>query len=501
MPMTPAITIQNIPAHFTEALFNALLDGNRIHTKRVLLEKTSNGSGQTAYIWLKNDRYQSKAIQLLNECEVEDRLLTAADTDNQTLERLPKEAAKPEPRKPARNQPAPGEPLMGEPETIIAPGPSHDGEHEALVDLSEWRVPFDTLGLSPEILENIKKQGFDETTPIQGCAIPQILNGHDVVGRAQTGSGKTLAFALPMVELLKDKPGKGLRGLIVAPTRELAVQITEVIDRLIVGTGLKSIAIYGGDHILDQIVQLKESPDILIATPGRLLDIQSRGRFRIDCAEIIVLDEADRMLDMGFMPQIKDIFACFYEKPQVLLFSATLVEEIQKMRVVQLKNPVFIDVGAPDLTPLKSVQQEIVRVRNLEEKDKRLRQELDKEKGPIIVFVATKRETEKLCQRLKRDNYHATRIHGDIDQADRLRAVEMFKQGRYNILVGTDVASRGLDIEGVALIINYDLAMSPEDHIHRIGRTARAGASGKAVTLLNPQDNRHFHEFKTAFGL
>ncbi|MBI1388843.1 MAG: DEAD/DEAH box helicase [bacterium] len=488
--MIPAVTLRSIPASITLDLLKAILDGNRVQWKKVILESESSG-GQTAHVWLHGgERAVRDAMRNLEECEVEDRILTVGESDEDAIQRL-KDSPDDEPaRADKRDSSRNGD--DDEDESTDLP--------EALHDLSQWRLPFNSLGLSPELMKNVEAMGFETTTPIQGAAIHSAIEGNDVIGRAQTGSGKTLAFAIPMIERLKDRPGKGLRGLVVAPTRELAVQITEVIDKLIEGTGLKSIAIYGGDHILDQIVQLKDAPDILIATPGRLLDLQSRGRFRIDSAEIIVLDEADRMLDMGFMPQIKNIFSCFYEKPQVLLFSATLVEEIQKMRVVQLKDPVFVDVGAPDLTPLKAVAQEVIRVKSKEEKEKRLRELLRQEQGPTIVFVATKRETEMLCQRLKREGFHATRIHGDIDQSDRLKAVDLFKQGRYSILVATDVASRGLDIEGIAHVINYDLAMSPEDHIHRIGRTARAGAAGKATTLIDPRDARQFHEFKQALG-
>ena len=214
--------------------------------------------------------------------------------------------------------------------------------------------------------------------------------------------------------------------------------------------------IYGGEHILDQVAQLFTGAEIIIATPGRLLDLQGRGKLRFDAAEILVLDEADRMLDMGFMPQIQNIVRCFYSHPQTLLFSATIPDEIKKLSKNILKDPVLVEVGEPDLSPLESISQEILYV-TPHEKDQALYELLDHEPGTIIVFVSTKRMAEQLSQRLKYDGYPATRIHGDIEQVDRIKAVEKFRSGECRILVATDVAARGLDIENVAHVINYDL--------------------------------------------
>ncbi|MGC9329883.1 MAG: DEAD/DEAH box helicase, partial [Candidatus Hinthialibacter sp.] len=436
-----------------------------------------------AYIVLKQPEAVKSALRRLQGCEISDCIIEPAEVGEAGLQWIEEELE----RKNVEQK---------------SPKPPSEERHFSKEIVSELEVddaieclPFASLGVSDSVLKNLSRLGFTMATPIQTLAIPPAMEGCDLIGRAQTGTGKTLAFGISIVERLLAKPGRGMRALVVAPTRELAIQIKESIEEILVDTGLKTMVVYGGDSILDQMLELREGVDILIATPGRLLDLQSRGRVRIDSAEIFVLDEADRMLDMGFLPQISDIFRCFYEHPQTMLFSATMSTELRQLTGLNLKDPVFVNTGAPDLTPLDSVSQEVFYV-SPDEKEQILFDVINHETGPIIIFARTKRSTERLANRLKSAGYSATRIHGDIDQSKRLQAMEAFREGKFQILVATDIASRGLDIEGIAHVINYDLPMAPEDHLHRIGRTARAGAKGKATTFVTHQERRTIRPFK-----
>ncbi|MBN2326281.1 MAG: DEAD/DEAH box helicase [Candidatus Omnitrophica bacterium] len=440
-----------------------------------------------AYIILKQPKAVSSALHCMQGCEISDCIVETAEIDEAAWQWIQEEIERKRIEKESQKPASEGRRLSKD----IAP--------ELEVEDAIECLPFASLGVSDAVLQNLNRLGFKKATPIQTLAIPPAVEGCDLIGRAQTGTGKTLAFGIPIVERLLANPGRGMRALVVAPTRELAIQIKESIEEILVDTGLKTMVVYGGDSILDQMLELREGVDILIATPGRLLDLQSRGRVRIDSAEIFVLDEADRMLDMGFMPQISDIFRCFYEHPQTMLFSATVPTELRKLTGVNLQSPVFVNTGAPDLTPLDSVSQEVFYV-SPEEKEQILFDVLNQETGPIIIFVRTKRSTERLAHRLKAAGYSATRIHGDIDQSKRLQAMDAFREGKFQILVATDVASRGLDIEGIAHVINYDLPMAPEDHLHRIGRTARAGAKGKATTFVTHQERRTIRHFKKVLG-
>lgn len=490
--MSSVITIANLPSITTLDLLKKILIGNQIRWIELDLHDSSGGFKE-GYVLLKNDQDTGTVLRLLNECEVSDLVLKAdlAPEDiqnsfgwkNRSFER-------PAPAKAS---------LVDLPDEIFADEADEAAEESENVVVEEEPIAFDTLGLSPIVLENLRAVGFINATPIQALAIAPAMEGCDLIGRAQTGTGKTLAFCIPVVERLLAKPGKGIRALVLAPTRELAVQIKESIDKILVNIPLRAVVVYGGENIVEQMMELGKGCDILIATPGRLLDIQSRGRLRFDAAEILILDEADRMLDMGFMPQVRAIFKCFYEHPQTLLFSATIPQEIKKLTGVSLKNPVLVDVGMPDLTPLDTVTQEVFYV-SPDEKIDLLYRILDHEEGSVMIFTRTKIAAERLAKRLKSKNYAVTRIHGDIEQADRTKAVELFKQGRYKILVGTDVVARGIDIKGIAHVINYDLPMAPEDHLHRIGRTARAGATGRATTFVTHAERRALREFRTVLG-
>ncbi len=494
--MLPAITLRNLPPRVNLYLLQEILSANHVPWKQVALHAEPNDSESTleAHVLLKGRDSLQSALRTMNGCEIADCIVEANEADETAITQFKEEAKK----------------QLREKETW--PDTSSDIKNSSrlpkdktsstlrMENQVEHCAPFDSLGLSPPVMENLKQMGFEITTPIQSLAIPPAMEGCDLIGRAQTGTGKTLAFSIPIVERLLPNPSRCVRALVLAPTRELAVQIKIVVEELILNTGLKTVVVYGGDSITDQMMELRGGVDILIATPGRLLDLRERGRLRFDAAEIIVLDEADRMMDMGFLPQIKAVFQCFHAHPQTMLFSATIPTELRSLTGVNLKNPVFVDVGDPDLSPLDAVTQKVYYV-SPEEKEKRLLDLLDHEDGPILVFLKTKRDTEKLALRLKKLGYHATRIHGDIEQRDRMKAVEAFRTGRYDILVATDVASRGLHIEGIAHVVNYDLPMAPEDHLHRIGRTARAGAAGKATTFITHHERRSIKPFKTVLGL
>ncbi|RJP23784.1 MAG: DEAD/DEAH box helicase [Candidatus Omnitrophota bacterium] len=511
--MQPAIIICNLPSNLSKPLFEKILSANNIAWKDVILREAPDAPepSQEAFVVLKKQKRLEKVLIQLNECEIADRTLQATVADENVIEsfRPSKEVSPVKPEKKPETKVSADENVIESfrpSKKVIPAKPEKKPETKvsAIVDGVEiaddtLRIPFHSLGLSEIVQSNIDKLGFEATTPIQALAIPPIMKGSDLIGEAQTGTGKTLAFAIPMIERILPQTVRRLRGLVLAPTRELAIQIKETFDDLLEGTHLRAVVVYGGDHIIDQLIEMHDGMDILIATPGRLLDLRGRGRLRFDCAEIVVLDEADRMLDMGFMPQIKSVFGSFYEHPQTLLFSATIPPELRKLTGVDIVDPVFVKVGYNKLTPLDTVTQSVINV-SLDDKWHGLLDILDHEEGPFLIFARTKRDTERLARKLIDHGYPATRIHGDISQADRLKALNAFRMGRYDILVATDVASRGLDIEGIAHVINYDLPMAPEDHLHRIGRTARAGATGKATTFVTNKDRRSLKQFRSVLG-
>ncbi len=498
--MLPAITLRNLPLKLNLFVLETIFSTNRIQWKDAVLCPDSDDS-LIAFVLLKSAKSVKYAMQKMNECEISDRIIEILPSTEEEIARLEEELEKTRQKEKETSRSSNNINSSSEdkqlPKDNKLPDEDEDEDKEE-VDNIEC-LPFSSMGLSDAVMRNLERLKFETATPIQTLAIPPALEGCDIIGRAQTGTGKTMAFGIPIVELLLKHPGKGLRALVIAPTRELAVQIKDVIADIIVDTGLKTLVVYGGDNILDQMLTLRDGIDILIATPGRLLDIQSRGRLRVDAAEILVLDEADRMLDMGFLPQMTKIFHCFYEHPQTMLFSATIPTELGKLTGINLKNPVLVDVGATDLTPLEAVSQKVLYL-SPEEKEHYLYDLLDHESGPVLVFAKTKRSTERLAQTLKSKGYSATRIHGDIDQSIRTRAVEAFRNGEYKILVATDVASRGLDIDGIAHVVNFDLPMAPEDHLHRIGRTARAGATGKATTFITHKERRTIKPFNVVLG-
>jgi ATP-dependent RNA helicase RhlE len=363
-------------------------------------------------------------------------------------------------------------------------------------------MSFDSLGLSPAILRAIAEQGYTEPTPIQTQAIPVVLEGRDIMGGAQTGTGKTAAFTLPMLQRLSvhantsPSPARHpIRALILTPTRELAVQVEESVKTYSKYVDLRSTVVYGGTDIRNQIKPLMEGVEILVATPGRLLDHVEQKTVKLSQVEILVLDEADRMLDMGFMPDLRRILALLPATRQNLLFSATFAGEIKKLADALLRSPVLIEVARRNKTA-EAVTQLAYKV-NADDKLNFLVR-LIRAKGlkQILVFTKTKISAGRVSNQLVKRGIQAAAIHGDKSQAERIKALEDFKQGNVAVLVGTDVAARGLDIEDLPVVINYELPTTPEDYVHRIGRTGRAGASGEAISLVAPEELRMLAEIE-----
>ena len=356
-------------------------------------------------------------------------------------------------------------------------------------------MSFEQLGLSSDILKAIADQGYTIPTPIQSQAIPAILEGKDVMGGAQTGTGKTAGFTLPMLRRLEFhanssmSPAKHpIRGLILVPTRELAVQVYESVKTYGKYLKLKSTVIYGGVNIDPQIQEVRAGVEILVATPGRLLDHIQQKTLVLSKIEILVLDEADRMLDMGFMPDIKRILELMPAQRQSLMFSATFSTEIKKLADKILRQPVLIEVAKRN-----SISELVTHV--VHPVDQKNKQALlvhlikSKELKQALIFMRTKHGADRLVQQLVRNEIVSAAIHGDKNQLQRTQALEDFKQGEIEILVATDVAARGLDIEDLTYVINFELPNNPEDYVHRIGRTGRAGAKGYAISLVCEEEN------------
>jgi len=341
---------------------------------------------------------------------------------------------------------------------------------------------FSNLGISPYILQILQQLNYTIPTPIQRQAIPVALEGKDLVGIAQTGTGKTLAFGIPLIQRLMQNKGV---GLIVLPTRELALQVEESLKRITDKQNLRLAVLIGGVSMRPQINALNRNPHIIIATPGRLNDHLQQGTTRMKNVKIVVLDEADRMLDMGFAPQIKMIFQYVPRERQTMLFSATLAPEIMKMANGLLKLPIRVEV-APAGTVADFLTQEIFIVKK-EEKVRVAEKILEQYKGPTLIFTRTKFGAKKLTRAIKNMGHKAAEIHSNRSLSQRKEALEGFKAGRHRILVATDIASRGIDVTGIELVLNYDLPSNTEDYVHRIGRTARAGVKGHAISLVGPE--------------
>ena len=341
---------------------------------------------------------------------------------------------------------------------------------------------FQELGMSAEILKALKENKFETPFPIQEAAIPLILKGLDVIGQAHTGTGKTAAFSLPI--LTKIKRNGPIQALILVPTRELAVQVTNEISKFVRYTGLRSVSIYGGQSIGLQHDLLRRGVQIVVATPGRLIDHLKRGSIQLDDVRYVVLDEADRMLDMGFIEDIKFILFYVTEDRQTCLFSATMPQEILRLAQDYMKEPKEIRLNEEELS-LDTIDQSYLIVHE-REKFKHLCNFIkNRDKKQTIVFAATKQRTHRLANELKQEGFRAITIHGDLSQKQRDIAMYRFKNGNEDILVATDIAARGIDVPAVGHVINYDIPEDPLIYFHRIGRTARAGATGKAISLVS----------------
>ena len=347
---------------------------------------------------------------------------------------------------------------------------------------------FSDFNLTSPILDKLQKLNLSIPTPIQALSIPLALEGRDLLGTAQTGTGKTFAFGLPLVNHLALNKDSG--ALILTPTRELALQVLTAIKSLTSkGNLLDAALLIGGDPIQKQLKQLKKAR-LVVGTPGRMKDHLKRNSLKLNKFDYLVLDETDRMLDMGFVDDIKSIIEKL-PSHQTLLFSATLPKKISDLAQKFLNNPQRIIAGKEN-TPIIDIKQE---VRNVSQKEKfsQLKIELLERKGSIVLFVKTKRSADKIALQLRKDKFNAEAIHGDLRQSKREKVLMKFRKNKFQILVATDVAARGLDIPHIEHVINYDIPQNPEDYIHRIGRTARAGAKGSALTFLSPTDQKNWH--------
>ncbi len=350
---------------------------------------------------------------------------------------------------------------------------------------------FDTLALDPILMKSLEHMKYNEPTPIQAQAIPLALEGRDIMGSAQTGTGKTAAFAIPLIQKLLSTPHGS--ALVLTPTRELGKQIMDIMHQLLGSKNpakcpINTAFIIGGEPMGKQFAQLRRNPRLIVGTPGRINDHLERGTLKLKDTQFLVLDETDRMLDMGFSVQLDRIAEHLPTQRQTLMFSATLPKNIIKLSAKYLNNPERVSVGSTT-SPVKNIKQDVLRV-NDNTKYSELVRELGEREGSIIIFVKTKHGTERLAKRLNGEGFKSDAIHGDLKQGRRNRVIQNFRQQEYRILVATDVVARGLDIPHIEHVINYDLPQVPEDYIHRIGRTARAGAEGSALCLVTPQDQR-----------
>jgi superfamily II DNA/RNA helicase len=358
-------------------------------------------------------------------------------------------------------------------------------------------ISFADLKLAPEILKSLTESGYSTPTPIQAQAIPLVMEGRDLMAGAQTGTGKTAAFALPVLQKLlpfassSTSPARHpVRALVLVPTRELAIQVEESVKTYAKHSKLRSLVVFGGIDIKTQTPTLKRGVEILVATPGRLLDHIEMKSVQLNQVQMLVLDEADRMLDMGFMPDLKRILSLLPKHRQNLMFSATFSKEIKKLSEEFLTNPTLVEVARSNATA-ENVTQKVYLV-DQSDKHALLAQLLrGSDATQVLVFTKTKLTASRLAKQLQRDGVAADAIHGDKTQKERIQALDNFKSGVVTVLIGTDVAARGLDIDQLPMVINYEIPSAAEDYVHRIGRTGRAGASGAAISLVSPDEERY----------
>jgi ATP-dependent RNA helicase RhlE len=362
-------------------------------------------------------------------------------------------------------------------------------------------VAFEGLDLDPRLLNGIRDLGWQETRPVQSGVIPFALAGADVIACAETGTGKTAAFLVPILQRFLTEPPRpaATRTLVLAPTRELAVQIEDQVQGLTYHTQISSIAVYGGVPMDTQERALRAGVDIVVATPGRLMDHMRHDAVSFDALEVVVLDEADRMLDMGFWPDVQRILAALPPRRQTLLFSATMPAEVLKLTQEFLRAPKYVQVGRRGGPP-STISHAFETVSTREKAEWLARWLRHQAEGPVLVFCRTKIGAGRLGSRLSSMGIRAAVVHADRTQQQRTAAVEGFREGRYDVLVATDVAARGLDIEGIAHVVNFEVPDTPEAYVHRVGRTGRAESSGRALTLVAPEEARALRALENAVG-
>ena len=359
---------------------------------------------------------------------------------------------------------------------------------------------FSELSLSSVLNSNLSRNGFVEPTAVQQQAIPAILAGRDLIATAQTGTGKTLAFLLPIVEAILSKANQpGISALILTPTRELAMQIHEAFGKLASNTGIRAAVVVGGMNEGNQLRAIRAGAKVVIATPGRLCDFLDRRAIQLANVRMLVLDEADRMLDMGFLPSLKRILGDVPKERQTLFFSATIEESVRPLLKTHLKDPVRIAIGSTT-KPAQNVDLDLYEVES-DHKINLLRSIIRDQSGSVLVFARTKRATERLSKALSGSGMSATRIHGDRTQNQRNQALRGFQNREYDVLVATDVAARGIHVDGIAHVVNFDLPQVPEDFIHRVGRTGRAGSRGTASTFATRSERGNIRKIENALDI
>ena len=360
-------------------------------------------------------------------------------------------------------------------------------------------MPFKTLGLSKQILKAIRENGFTDPTPIQTQVIPLILKGEDIMARAQTGTGKSASFILPLIQLLSEIKAKEtqkkakIRILVLTPTRELTLQIAQGFDTFskTAPKSIKTVSLIGGEKIGEQLYDIQQGCDVLVATSGRFIDVLSKKQMSLENLEFLILDEADKMLDLGFAQELDSILKALPDTRQNLLFSATYPEKMLAIASRITQSPIEVSVKGEEAT-LKNITQRVIEV-DIQNRAPLLRHLIQQEKlGQILVFMANKRATDNIAMKFKKYGLNAQSFHGDLDQEERNLTLQEFKDKKINILFTTDLISRGLHIDAIECVVNFDLPRSPTDYIHRIGRTARAGASGLAISFIDHESESHF---------
>lgn len=352
---------------------------------------------------------------------------------------------------------------------------------------------FETLGINKNIIRALNDMGFEEPTPIQAQGIPVLIRGEDLIGQAQTGTGKTAAFGIPLIE--KVQRAETIEGIVLTPTRELAIQVAEELNKIGQFIGVHALPIYGGQDISRQIKALKKRPQIIVATPGRLMDHMARRTIKLQNITMVVLDEADEMLNMGFIEDIEKILSTTPAERQTVLFSATMPKQIQNLAQRFLRNPALVRIKAKEMT-IPLVEQFYIELHDREKFDVLCRLLDLQSLESVIIFARTKRRVDELAEGLAKRGYSAEGIHGDLTQAKRDAVLRQFREGIVDILVATDVAARGLDVSGVTHVYNFDIPQDAESYVHRIGRTGRAGQSGSALTFVIPRELDHLRSIE-----